>query len=93
MEVNPSEINWLIVLSHFAKLETVWNSHPFHERLPEQIFVRLDLFFKTLRRALDSNKPRNVRFRRSFCAQMDGISFLFTIAEEETGIPLTRMFI
>ena len=87
MSLTTAEINWLIVIQHFLKIEKVWNERHsnFKELIPAQMFLRLDLFLKVLRCALDSEKPRDASFRTKFCSQMDGFAFIMAYAENETG--------
>ena len=93
MSLTTSEVNWLIVIEQFLKIEKVWNEKHlnFKEIIPSQMFLRLDLFLKVLRCALDSGKPRDASFRTKFCSQMDGFAFIMAYAENETKITFWDM--
>ena len=85
MSLTTSDVNWLMILENFLRVEKIWNTHLqyFKEKINDQIFLRLDLFLKVLRRSLDSGKQRNRIFRIKFCSQMDGVAFLISYAEQD----------
>jgi hypothetical protein len=92
MSLTQRDLEWLDLVRRFNSLEQNWQENNYRELISEPLFIRIDLFFKVLRRSLDS-KPHDEEFRQKFLKQMLGLSFLTGMAEIQLNVPRGDLFI
>jgi hypothetical protein len=81
---------WRNILDQFSYCEQCWASDPDKERLtPENVEI-IDLWFRVLRRFLDT-KPHTMINRAKFLDKLDLLSFLLGFAQMEMGLPLSDL--
>ena len=84
--LSAADVMWLIVREKFAQREQKWNNDERRHLLSNELFMKIDIQIRVLRRFIDS-VPYTAFNRSRAYAKLELLSFLLGFAEAQMGTP------
>ena len=90
--LSSSDVEWLIATRDFNKNYDNWINDPLKKYISNQLYIRIDISFRTIRRAIDT-RNFSPEGRLRVYRQIEALSFLTGMAEVELGKHPDQLFL